>query len=184
MVNQGKLGLLSTVQKFRLYRKFYKESSYEDIQKLCQPAMDAYFKSRRIYHDIVDMHTYTRAFHNSYRHEYASRKMAPKPQISPSPTPSNSQTETPSPTPTPTETVETVTVLLSNYQGQDVSLVVPMLTDIGLEVEPIAGTSLPADDPRISQVYDISPLGSLPIGTTVQVYYYQQVFDENTLPNQ
>ncbi len=109
---------------------------------------------------------------------------APKPQISPSPTPSNSQTETPSPTPTPTETVETVTVLLSNYQGQDVSLVVPMLTDIGLEVEPIAGTSLPADDPRISQVYDISPLGSLPIGTTVQVYYYQQVFDENTLPNQ
>ena len=109
---------------------------------------------------------------------------APKPQISPSPTPSNSQTETPSPTPTPTETVETVTVLLSNYQGQDVSLVVPMLTDIGLEVEPIAGTSLPADDPRISQVYDISPLGSLPTGTTVQVYYYQQVFDENTLPNQ
>ena len=109
---------------------------------------------------------------------------APKPQISPSPTPSNSHTETPSPTPTPTETVETVTVLLSNYQGQDVSLVVPMLTDIGLEVEPIAGTSLPADDPRISQVYDISPLGSLPIGTTVQVYYYQQVFDENTLPNQ
>lgn len=109
---------------------------------------------------------------------------APKPQISPSPSPSNSQTETPSPTPTPTETVETVTVLLSNYQGQDVSLVVPMLTDIGLEVEPIAGTSLPADDPRISQVYDISPLGSLPIGTTVQVYYYQQVFDENTLPNQ
>jgi len=109
---------------------------------------------------------------------------APKPQISPSPSPSNSQTETPSPTPTPTETVETVTVLLSNYQGQDVSLVVPMLTDIGLEVEPIAGTSLPADDPRISRVYDISPLGSLPIGTTVQVYYYQQVFDENTLPNQ
>lgn len=109
---------------------------------------------------------------------------APKPQISPSPTPSNSQTETPSPTPTPTETVEKVNVLLGNYQGQDVSLVVPMLTDIGLEVEPIAGTSLPADDPRISQVYDISPLGSLPIGTTVQVYYYQQVFDENTLPNQ
>lgn len=109
---------------------------------------------------------------------------APKPQISPSPSPSNSQTETPSPTPTPTETVEKVNVLLGNYQGQDVSLVVPMLTDIGLEVEPIAGTSLPADDPRISQVYDISPLGSLPIGTTVQVYYYQQVFDENTLPNQ
>ncbi|NDC48163.1 MAG: serine/threonine protein kinase [Micrococcales bacterium] len=109
---------------------------------------------------------------------------APKPQISPSPSPSNSQTETPSPTPTPTETVEKVNVLLGNYQGQDVSLVVPKLTDIGLEVEPIAGTSLPADDPRISQVYDISPLGSLPIGTTVQVYYYQQVFDENTLPNQ
>ena len=75
-------------------------------------------------------------------------------------------------------------MLLSNYQGQDVSLVVPQLTALGLEVEPIAGTTLPADDPKISQVYDISPLGSVPVGSVIQVYYYQQLYDENTLPNQ
>ena len=73
--NQGKRSLLSTLQKFKLYRKFYKELSYEEIQMYCQPAMDAYFKSLRIYHDIVVMHTYTTVFHNSYRHQYASRKM-------------------------------------------------------------------------------------------------------------
>lgn len=112
--------------------------------------------------------------------------LAPKDQVSPSPSPSNSETETPSPspTPTPTETEETVAVLLSNYQGQDVSLVIPMLTALGLEVEPIAGTALAADDPKISQVYDISPLGSVPVGSVIQVYYYQQIYDENTLPNQ
>jgi len=112
--------------------------------------------------------------------------LAPKDQVSPSPSPSpsNTETESPSPSPTPTETPETVAVLLSDYQGQDVSLVIPMLTALGLEVEPIAGLAVPADDPKISQVYDISPLGSVPIGSTIQVYYYQQIFDENTVPNQ
>ena len=98
--------------------------------------------------------------------------VAPKPTITPSPSPS--QTKTPTPTPEPTETVENVVVLLSNYQGLDVSLVVPQLAQLGVIVDPIAGTTVPADDPRISQVYDISPLGSIAKGTTVQVYYYQQ----------
>jgi len=98
--------------------------------------------------------------------------VAPKPTITPSPSPS--QTKTPTPTPKPTETVENVVILLSNYQGLDVSLVVPQLAELGVIVDPIAGTTVPADDPRISQVYDISPLGSIAKGTTVQVYYYQQ----------
>ena len=98
--------------------------------------------------------------------------VAPKPTITPSPSPS--QTKTPTPTPEPTETVENVVILLSNYQGLDVSLVVPQLAQLGVIVDPIAGTTVPADDPRISQVYDISPLGSIAKGTTVQVYYYQQ----------
>ena len=98
--------------------------------------------------------------------------VAPKPTITPSPSPS--QTKTPTPTPKPTETVENVVILLSNYQGLDVSLVVPQLAQLGVIVDPIAGTTVPADDPRISQVYDISPLGSIAKGTTVQVYYYQQ----------
>ncbi|NBW73517.1 MAG: serine/threonine protein kinase, partial [Microbacteriaceae bacterium] len=112
--------------------------------------------------------------------------LAPKTQISPSPSPSpsNSETQTPTESPTPTPTEENVVVLLSSYQGQDVSLVIAQLADLGLEVEPIAGTSLPVDDPRISQVYDLSPLGSMPPGTLVQVYYYQQLVDPNTLPDQ
>ena len=39
---------------------------------------------------------------------------------------------------------------------------------------------MPADDPRISQVYDLSPLGTLEVGSTITVYYYQQIVDPNT----
>jgi len=109
--------------------------------------------------------------------------VSPKETIKPTPTPTKTQTTTPSPTPTPTETVDTVVVLVSNYQGLDVSLVVPQLTELGLVVEPIAGLSVPADDPRISQVYDLSPLGTLQVGSTITVYYYQQVADPNTGTN-
>jgi serine/threonine-protein kinase len=107
--------------------------------------------------------------------------VAPKETIKPTPTPTKTQTTTPTPTPKPT--VETVVVLVSDYQGLDVSLVVPRLSELGLVVEPVAGTSVPADDPRISQVYDLSPLGTLPVGSTITVYYYQQVVDPNTVVN-
>ena len=107
--------------------------------------------------------------------------IAPKQQVNPTPTPTTTKTETPKPTPTPT--VETVVVLLSDYQNIDVSLVVPQLTALGLVVEPVAGISVPADDIRISQVYDLSPLGTLPLGSTITVYYYQQVAEPNTLNN-
>ncbi|NBR65151.1 MAG: serine/threonine protein kinase [Actinobacteria bacterium] len=107
--------------------------------------------------------------------------LSPKPTIKPSPTPSHSHTPTVKPTPTPT--TEKVVVLLSQYQGMDVSLVIPKLTELGLIAEPIAGTAIPADDPRISQVYDLSPLGSIEVGSTIQVYYYQQMADPNTVTN-
>jgi serine/threonine-protein kinase len=105
--------------------------------------------------------------------------VAPKPTISPSPSPSQTASKTPTPTPTPTE--ETVAILLSNYQELDVSLVVPQLSQLGLVVDPIAGTTVPADDPRISKVYSITPLGNVVKGSTVQVYYYQQEPDPNTV---
>jgi serine/threonine-protein kinase len=105
--------------------------------------------------------------------------VAPKPTISPSPSPSQTVSKTPTPTPTPTE--ETVAILLSSYQELDVSLVVPQLSQLGLVVDPIAGTTVPADDPRISQVYSITPLGNVVKGSTVQVYYYQQEPDPNTV---
>jgi hypothetical protein len=107
--------------------------------------------------------------------------VAPKKTIDPNPSPSNTQTETTQPT--PTETAKTVAVFKADYAGLDVSLVVPKLTELGLVVEPIAGTSVPADDPRISQVYDLSPLGTITVGSTIQVYYYQQLVDPNTGDN-
>ena len=109
--------------------------------------------------------------------------VAPKP-VEPTPTPTPTKTETPTPTPTPTKTEEKVVVLLSEYEGLDVSLVVPKLSDLGLIVEPIAGDTVPAEDTRISQVYEISPLGSLEVGSTILVYYYQQEVDPNTVINQ
>jgi serine/threonine-protein kinase len=107
--------------------------------------------------------------------------VSPKPKISPSP--STSQTPSTTPTPTPSKTDESVVVLLSNYQGLDVSLVIPQLTALGVVAEPIAGTAVPADDPRISQVYDISPLGSITKGSSLNVYYYQQEPDPNPVVN-
>jgi serine/threonine-protein kinase len=109
--------------------------------------------------------------------------VAPKENIKPTPTPTQTQTITPSPTPTPTETIPTVVVLVSEYEGLDVSLVVPQLVELGLVVEPVAGISVPVDDPRISQVYDLSPLGTLQFGSTITVYYYQQAADPNTVTN-
>lgn len=111
--------------------------------------------------------------------------VAPKPvEPTPTPTPTPTKTETPTPAPTPTKTAEKVVVLLSEYEGLDVSLVVPKLSDLGLIVEPIAGDTVPAEDTRISQVYEISPLGSLDVGSTILVYYYQQEVDPNTVINQ
>jgi hypothetical protein len=109
--------------------------------------------------------------------------VAPSTPVDPKPTPTKSQTvaPTPTPTPTPTETVDQVVVLFSDYESLDVSLVVPRLSDLGLIVEPVAGTSLPADDPRISQVYEISRLGTIDVGSTITVYYYQQLVDPNTI---
>jgi serine/threonine-protein kinase len=107
--------------------------------------------------------------------------VAPKPTIKPTPSPSQTVSKTPSPS--PSVTIEMVAILLGDYEGLDVSLVVPQLTKLGVTVDPIAGTTVPADDPRISKVYDITPLGSVAKGSTIQVYYYQQEPDPNTVVN-
>jgi serine/threonine-protein kinase len=107
--------------------------------------------------------------------------VAPKPTIKPTPSPSQTVSKTPSPS--PSVTIEMVAILLGDYEGLDVSLVVPQLTKLGVSVDPIAGTTVPADDPRISKVYDITPLGSVAKGSTIRVYYYQQEPDPNTVVN-
>ncbi|CAB4605727.1 MAG: protein kinase [Actinobacteria bacterium] len=95
----------------------------------------------------------------------------------PNPTPTHTPTETPTvtPTPTPTETPttpSTATVFASDVMEQNVDVVETLLVGKGLIVSRVEGTPLPTGDPRINTVYEATPLGSLPVGTTVIVTYY------------
>jgi len=103
---------------------------------------------------------------------------------SPNPNPSDSGTPTssasPSDSPSPSPSASSAVVLLSDYQGRPVADVVAELGSLGLQVSVVAGDSLPQGDARISTVYDISPLGTVAIGDTVQVIYYQQAAEQPT----
>jgi serine/threonine-protein kinase len=56
--------------------------------------------------------------------------------------------------------------------GQNVDAVEKLLTDKGLQVVRVPGTGLPTGDPKINTVYDASPLGTMPVGTSVNITYY------------
>lgn len=91
------------------------------------------------------------------------------------PTPTETPTTSPTPTPTPTETPttpSTTTVFASDVIEQNVDVVETLLIGKGLNVSRVEGTPLPTGDPRINTVYEATPLGSLPVGTTVTVTYY------------
>ena len=105
--------------------------------------------------------------------------MLSQPAIKPTPTKTPTVTETPTPTPTPTETpTETpttpsnTTVFSSDVMGQNVDAVESLLQDKGLLVVRVKGEGLPTGDTRINTVYDVTPLGSMPVGTTVTITYY------------
>lgn len=105
-------------------------------------------------------------------------------QPSPSASPSSSATQpsssaSPSASPTASNPTE-VMVLLSNIQQKSVSEVTIGLEGLGLIVEAIPGDSLPADDARILTVYAAEPLGLIPVGSTVKVYYYVQRLETAT----
>jgi hypothetical protein len=55
---------------------------------------------------------------------------------------------------------------------QNVDVVEALLIGKGLRVNRVEGTALPTGDPRINTVYEATPLGSLPVDTTVKVTYY------------
>ncbi len=98
-----------------------------------------------------------------------------QPNPTPTPTPTETPTVTPTPTPTPTETPttpSTATVFASDVMEQNVDVVETLLVGKGLIVSRVEGTPLPTGDPRINTVYEATPLGSLPVGTTVIVTYY------------
>jgi serine/threonine-protein kinase len=98
-----------------------------------------------------------------------------QPTPEPTPTPTPTETATPTPTPTPTETPTTpttTTVFASDVLEQNVDVVETLLVGKGLKVSRIEGTPLPTGDPRINTVYEATPLGSLPVGTMVNVTFY------------
>jgi beta-lactam-binding protein with PASTA domain len=63
-------------------------------------------------------------------------------------------------------------VLLSDLQGKNVAEVSNILSGMGLSVTAVPGTALPADDPAVMTVYDVSPAGTVAIGSSVTVTYY------------
>ena len=73
-----------------------------------------------------------------------------------------------------------VTVLLADIQGKPVSEVLTSLTEKGLVAEAIPGTKVELDDPKAMTVYDATPLGNMPEGSNIQVYYYVVDMDAPT----
>jgi serine/threonine-protein kinase len=65
-----------------------------------------------------------------------------------------------------------VTVLLSEIQGKPISDVLSALTAKGLVATAVPGTQIAIDDPRDMTVYDATPLGNIPAGSSIKVYYY------------
>lgn len=91
----------------------------------------------------------------------------------PSTTPSQSASPTPSATPTTTPTTpSSATVLMSDIRDQNIDEVVATLEGKGLIVNAIRGDEVPLSDSRINTVYDATPLGTVPAGTVITVFYY------------
>jgi serine/threonine-protein kinase len=65
-----------------------------------------------------------------------------------------------------------VTVLLGDIQGKPISDVLAELKAKGLVATAVPGTKIAVDDPRDMTVYDATPLGNIPAGSSIQVYYY------------
>ncbi|MEL0237666.1 MAG: serine/threonine-protein kinase [Aquiluna sp.] len=93
-----------------------------------------------------------------------------------SPTPSSSQTSEPETTattdPEPSDEPRNVLVLRSEIIDQNLSDVTAKLTEQGFVVNAIPGELIPGDDPRVRMVYAVSPTGSIPEGSTIDVTYY------------
>ena len=100
----------------------------------------------------------------------------PAPTATATPSTSSSPTDSPSPSPSASSAV----VLLSDYQGRPVADVVAELGALGLQVSVVAGDALPQGDAHISTVYDITPLGTVTLDETIQVFYYQQAAEQPT----
>jgi serine/threonine-protein kinase len=96
-----------------------------------------------------------------------------QPGITPSPTPTDTPSNSGSATPSPTSSAnQEVVVLLSDIQGQKVTDVAASLGLMGLVVNAVAGEVVAEDDPRVMTVYAGTPLGTLKVGSAIEITYY------------
>jgi serine/threonine-protein kinase len=98
---------------------------------------------------------------------------------SPSPTSSPTEGETVSESaPAPTGEPANVLLLRSEIIGQDLSEVTARLTELGFEVNAIPGELIAGDDVRVRTIYAVSPTGSVPRGSTIDITYYVGDFQD------
>jgi serine/threonine-protein kinase len=96
-----------------------------------------------------------------------------QPGITPSASPTTTETNSNTAEPSPTATVsQDVVVLLADIQGKKVTDVAAELGLLGLVVNAVAGEVVAEDDPRVMTVYSATPLGTLKLGTQIEVLYY------------
>jgi serine/threonine-protein kinase len=93
-----------------------------------------------------------------------------------------SPTQTPTPTTSPT--ASSVFVFSTDVVGLPLDQVTLKLEALGLFVEPVAGETVDALDPKVNTVYDAAPLGSMPPGTTVRLLYYTPAAEPTPSPSQ
>ena len=93
-------------------------------------------------------------------------------------TPSETPSETPSATPTETTEPEPTTVELSleMIEGKTEARVDDILDDLGLKLDPVVGNVAPSKADA-GRAYDAEPIGTLDIGDSVTVYFYDVIPD-------
>jgi eukaryotic-like serine/threonine-protein kinase len=89
----------------------------------------------------------------------------------PSPTPTQTQGPT-EPEPEPEPEPEFVELRRSDIIGENLSEVTAQLTALGFEVQATPGEVVEPDDPRVRTVYAVSPTGSVPKGSIIDITYY------------
>ena len=101
------------------------------------------------------------------------QKSNPSATPTPTETSTNSSSATPSATPTITPTTPAnVVVLSSEVLSLNKDEVKLALEAKGLVVNLVEGEALQTGDPRINTIYEALPLGSMPVGTTINLTYY------------
>ena len=58
--------------------------------------------------------------------------------------------------------------------GQNKDEVSVALEAKGLDVNLVPGLELTTGDPRINTIYEVLPLGTMPVGTTINLTYYTE----------